>query len=152
MGSSGLIFEDKPEVEYTSLTVLFERACPIYMSYGMSYDEFWFGEASIVKMYREANKLKLKQQDENNWMIGMYVYEAILDCSPILHPFSKRGTKPLPYAEKPYLMDKLDKVGENEQEKKKREEQEKENERLKFLVQMNNWYRATKKQFQNKER
>lgn len=152
MGSSGLIFEDKPEVEYTSLTVLFERACPIYMSYGMSYDEFWYGAAGIVKMYREANKLKLKQQDENNWMIGMYVYEAILDCSPILHPFSKRGTKPLPYAEKPYLMDKFDDVGRSEEEKKIREEQEKENERLKFLVQMNNWFHATNKQFRNKER
>ena len=152
MGSSGLIFEDKPEVEYTSLTVLFERACPIYMSYGMSYDEFWYGGADIVKMYREANKLKLKQQDENNWMIGMYVYEAILDCSPILHPFSKRGTKPLPYADKPYLMDKFDDVGKSDKEKKKLEEQQKENERLKFLVQMNNWYRATKKQFGNKER
>ena len=152
MGSSGLIFEDKPEVEYTSLTVLFERACPIYMSYGMSYDEFWYGGAGIVKMYREANKLKLKQQDENNWMIGMYVYEAILDCSPILHPFSKRGTKPLPYAEKPYLMDKLNDVVVSEQEKKITEAQQIENERLKFLVQMNNWFRATKKQFENKER
>ena len=49
-------------------------------------------------------------------------------------------------------MDKLDDVGKSEEEKKKREEQEKENERLKFLVQMNNWYRATKKQFGNKER
>ena len=152
MGSSGLIFEDKPEVEYTSLTVLFERACPIYMSYGMSYDEFWYGGADIVKMYREANKLKLKQQDENNWMIGMYVYEAILDCSPILHPFSKRGTKPLPYAEKPYLMDKLNDVVVSEREKKITEQQQIENERLKFLVQMNNWFRATKKQFENKER
>ena len=152
MGSSGLIFEEKSEVEYTSLTVLFERACPIYMSYGMSYNDFWHGGADMVKLYREANKLKLKQQDENNWMIGMYVYEAILDCSPILHPFSKRGTKPLPYAEKPYLMDKIDDIGKNEFQKEKDEEQEKENERLKFIVQMNNWFRATKKQFKNKER
>lgn len=122
------------------------------MSYGMSYEDFWYGEAGIVKMYREANKLKLKQQDENNWMLGMYVYEAILDCSPILHAFSKRGTKPLPYVEKPYLTDKLDDISRSELEKKKLEEQEKENERLKFLVQMNNWYRATRKQFKNKER
>lgn len=152
MGSSGLIFEETSEVEYTSLTVLFERTCPIYMSYGMSYNEFWHGEAGIVKMYREANRLRLKQQDENNWMIGMYVYEAILDCSPILHPFSKKGTKPLPYTEKPYLMDKLNTVEKTEEEKKLEEEQEKENERLKFIIQMNNWFRSTNKQFKNKER
>lgn len=147
MGSSGFIFEEKSKVEYASLTTFFEKACPIYMSYGMSYNDFWYGAAGMVAFYKEAHRLKLQQQDENNWMIGMYVYEAILDCSPILHAFSKRGTKPLPYAEKPYLMDKL-----NSPEKtKQQEEQEKENERLKFLVQMNNWFRATKKQFENKE-
>ena len=152
MGSSRFIFEEKSKVESTSLTILFERMCPIYMSYGMSFNEFWYGDAGIVVMYRETNKLKLKRQDENNWMIGMYVYEAILDCSPILHPFSKRGTKPLPYAEKPYLMDKLDEQIKTEEQRKAEEEQMKENERLKFMVQMNNWFRATSKQFKNKER
>ena len=145
MGSSGLISEEKSRVESTSLTQLFEKACPIYMSYGMSYNDFWYGPAFMTTFYRDANKLKLRQQDENNWMIGMYVYEAILDCSPVLHAFSKKGTKPLPYAEKPYLTD----VFETKTEAQK--EQEKENERLKFLIQMNNWFRATEKQFKNKE-
>lgn len=146
MGSSGLISEeDKSRVESTSLTKLFEKACPIYMSYGMSYNDFWYGPAFMTTFYRDANKLELRRQDENNWMIGMYVYEAILDCSPVLHAFSKKGTKPLPYAEKPYLMNKFEDKTEAEKD------QEKENERLKFIVQMNNWYRATKKQFENKE-
>lgn len=145
MGSSGLETESKSKVESTSLTDLFEKACPIYMSYGMTYDEFWYGPAYIVKFYKEAYDLRLKQQDENNWMLGMYVYEAILDCSPILHPFSKKGTKPLPYAEKPYLMDKL---GAKTEEQK---EQEREAERLKAIIHFNNWFRATKKQFENKE-
>ena len=146
MGSSGLISEeDKSRVESTSLTKLFEKACPIYMSYGMSYNDFWYGPAFMTTFYRDANKLELRRQDENNWMIGMYVYEAILDCSPVLHAFSKKGTKPLPYAEKPYLMNKFEDKTEAEKD------QEKENERLKFIVQMNNWYRATKKQFENRE-
>lgn len=146
MGSSELIStEDKSRVESTSLTKLFEKACPIYMSYGMSYNDFWYGPAFMTTFYRDANKLKLRRQDENNWMIGMYVYEAILDCSPVLHAFSKKGTKPLPYAEKPYLTDRFEEKTEAEKE------QEMENERLKFMVQMNNWYRATKKQFANKE-
>lgn len=148
MGSSRLIFEEeKSKVEYTSLTILFEKVCPVYMSYGMSYNDFWYGSAFMVTFYREANKLKLKQQDENNWMIGMYVYEAILDCSPILHAFSKKGTKPLPYAEKPYLFDKL----KTEEETKEQEEQKQENERLKFIIQMNNWFHATNKQFENRK-
>ena len=146
MGSRGLVSEDESLVESTSLTKLFEKACPIYMSFGMSYHDFWYGPAFMTTFYKDAHKLRLRQQDENNWMLGMYVYEAILDCSPILHAFSKKGTKPLPYAEKPYLMDKLDDKTQAEKE------QEIENERLKFTIQMQNWYRATKKQFENKEK
>ena len=146
MGNRGLVSEEEQSrVESVSLTKLFEKACPIYMSYGMSYNDFWYGPAFMTTFYRDANKLALRRQDENNWMIGMYVYEAILDCSPVLHAFSKKGTKPLPYADKPYLMDRLQEKTEAEKE------QEKENERLKFMVQMNNWYRATRKQFENKE-
>ena len=145
MGSSGLISEERPQVEDTSLTRLFEKACPMYMSYGMSYNDFWYGPAFMTTFYKDAHKLRVRQQDENNWMLGMYVYEAILDCSPILHAFSKKGTKPLPYAEKPYLMEKLQEKSEAEKQ------QEIENERLKFTIQMNNWFRATKKQFENKE-
>lgn len=145
MGSRGLISEDESLVESASLTKLFEKACPIYMSFGMSYHDFWYGPAFMTTFYKDAHKLRLRQQDENNWMLGMYVYEAILDCSPILHAFSKKGTKPLPYAEKPYLMEKLQEKTEAEKQ------QEIENERLKFTIQMNNWFRATKKQFENKE-
>lgn len=145
MGSSRLIFEkDKSEVEATPLTIFFEKQCPIYMSYGMSCHDFWYGPAGMVKFYKEAYRIKLRQQDEDNWILGMYVYEAIFDCSPILHAFSKKGTKPLPYAEKPYLMDKLREKTQQEKD------QERENERLKAIVHFNNWFRATKKQFENK--
>lgn len=144
MGSRGLVTEDTELVESTSLTKLFEKACPIYMSFGMSYHDFWYGPAFMTTFYKDAHKLRLRQQDENNWMLGMYVYEAILDCSPILHAFSKKGAKPLPYAEKPYLTDKLNEKTAAEKE------QEIENERLKFMLQMNNWFRATKKRFENK--
>lgn len=144
MGSRGLVTEDTELVESTSLTKLFEKACPIYMSFGMSYHDFWYGPAFMTTFYKDAHKLRLRQQDENNWMLGMYVYEAILDCSPILHAFSKKGAKPLPYAEKPYLADKLNEKTTIEKE------QEIENERLKFMLQMNNWFRATKKRFENK--
>lgn len=149
MGSSRLISEEKSKVESTSLTISFEKACPIYMSYGMSYDDFWHGPAYMTQFYREANKLKIKRQDENNWMIGMYVYEAILDCSPMLHAFSKKGTKPLPYAEKPFLLDKLQEKSKEEIEEEM--ETKKENERLTAIVYFNNWFNATKKMFENKK-
>ena len=115
------------------------------MSYGMSYNDFWLGSPYMTKFYREAHDIVVKKQDENNWMMGVYVYEALCDVSPILHAFSKRGTKPLPYRDKPIRFE--DNHVQTEEEK----EREAEAERLKFTIQMNNWFRATKKQFENKQ-
>ena len=145
MGSSGPFSEEKSRVEHTSLTEVFEKLCPIYMSYGMSYNDFWFGSPYMAKFYREAHDIVVKKQDENNWMMGVYVYEALCDVSPILHAFSKRGTKPLPYRDKPLTYD------ENRDKTEEEKEREIEAERLKFTIQMNNWFRATKKQFENKQ-
>ena len=142
MGSSGLITKEKPRVEDTSLTKLFEEQCPIYMSYGMTYDEFWYGDAYRAKFYREAHEIQTKNKDEELWMQGVYIYDALCRVSPILHAFSKSGTKPLPYVEKPY-MSSLDKNKKTEEEK----EQEAKNERLRARIQFDNWFRATKKHF-----
>ena len=72
----------------------------------------------------------------------MYIYEAILQCSPILHPFSK-ATNPLPYTEQPHLA-KL------EQDEKDRQ-QEIENERLKAQIWVQNMARIFQEKFKDKE-
>ena len=145
MGSSGLISKDESEVEDTSLSIFFEKMCPIYMGYGMSYDEFWYGSPYRTKFYLEAYKRKIRQQDESMWMQGMYIYEALCKVSPVLHAFSKKGTKPLPYAEKPYL------TSAPALETQKDKEKEVENARLIARIHFENWARATKKQFENKK-
>lgn len=145
MGSSRLISREKSKVEYISLTKTFEELCPIYMSYGMSYDEFWYGEPYRAKFYLDSHKLKVKQKDEEMWIQGMYIYEALCKVSPVLHAFSKKGTKPLPYAEKPYL------TSAPALETQKDKEKEVENARLIARIHFENWARATKKQFENKK-
>lgn len=143
MGSSGLVSEDKQRVEYTSLTQLFEEQCPIYMSYGMSYDEYWFGEPYRTKFYKDAFELKQKQIDERLWLQGMYIYEALCDVSPILHAFSSKGTKPLPYAQKPYMSQ----IEKTEVDRK----QEEENQKLLAMLYFKKWARDTKKRFDKKK-
>lgn len=95
----------------------------------------------------KAFKLKTKREQELKewimWKQGVYVYEALIDVAPILHAFCKKGTKPLPYPEKPYGLEDIEK----EKIDKKQEEK---NERLKAMVQFNNWARAVSKQFENK--
>lgn len=145
MGSSGLKSEQE-RVESISLTTLFEKWCPIYMSYGMSYDEFWKESPYRTKFYREAHELKLKQKDELMWVQGMYIYEALCEVSPVLHAFSKKGTKPLPYSEKPYLS-KIDK-----KVTKAEKQQQIENERLIAQIHFQNWARSTKKMFEKENK
>lgn len=145
MEDSRLISEirEKSKVESVSLTEIFEKLCPIYMSYGMTYDEFWYDSPYRAKFYREAKKIQVKQKDEELWLQGVYIYDALCRVSPILHAFCKSGTKPLPYAEKPYMAQKED--------EKANEEQRIENERLIAQVHFQQWARAAEKRFNNKE-
>ena len=147
MEDSRSISEDKDgrsKVESVSLTQIFEEQCPIYMSYGMSYDEYWYESPYRAKFYRQAKEIEIKQKDEEMWMQGVYIYDALCRVSPILHAFSKSGTKPLPYPTKPYL-------SELEEQNKIDEEKEKENERLKAQILFKQWAKNTAKQFKDKE-
>lgn len=146
MGSSRFISKDESKVEVTSLTKLFEEQCPIYMAYGMEYNDFWYGDAYLTKFYRESHKLKVKQKDEELWMQGMYIYEALCDVSPILHAFSKKGTKPLPFSEKPYLFNSEKFKSEEEKE------QEKKNAELIARLHFETWARETKKMFEKQNK
>lgn len=145
MGSNRLIAKEKSkQVEGTSLTELFEELCPIFMSYGMSYDEYWHSSPYRAKFYLEAHKLKIRQKDEEMWMQGMYIYEALCDVSPILHAFSKKGTKPLPYSKRPYMSNI------NELKTQQDKKQEKKNAELVARVYFENWAKNTKKHFEKK--
>lgn len=86
------------------------------MSIGMSYDEFWNQDVTLVRVYRKADELKRRRLNETLWLQGMYIYEALCDVSPIFHAFAKKGTKPEPYPKEPYAI--------TESEIKEREERE----------------------------
>lgn len=141
MGSSGLDTKSKSKVESAPLTKLFEHECPYYMSYGMSFDEYWYGDVYLAKFYREAYKLKMRYDDVFMWKQGMYIYEALCDVSPILHAFSKKGTKPLQYRSKPMSEEN------NEIKTQKEKEIEAKNEQLKARIFFERWAKATEKQF-----
>lgn len=127
----------------------FQKICPFFISIGMTYEQFWYGDLTIAKAYLEAYQMKEKREAEKMqwamWNQGVYIYEALCDVSPILHAFSKKGTKPLPYPSRPYGM-------EEKKDKEQPTEQNKKIENLKLQVFFSNWARATKKQFENKRK
>lgn len=89
-----------------SYTEQFYEHFPFYLAIGMTYDQYWNDDCQLVKFYRKAHKLKNEQKNQELWLQGMYIYEALYNVSPVLHAFAKRGTRPLPYPEKPYSLTK----------------------------------------------
>ena len=73
------------------------------MSIGMTYDEFWNQDVRLVEVYRKAAELRDKRRNQELWLQGMYIYEALCDASPLFRFSMKKGTvKPEPYAKEPY--------------------------------------------------
>ena len=73
------------------------------MSIGMSYEDFWDGDVDMVTTYRMAAELRDKRRNQELWLQGMYVYEALCDASPLFRFSMKKGTvRPEPYAKEPY--------------------------------------------------
>ncbi len=99
---------------------VFEKACPYYLAYGMTYEQFWDGDVSAHKAFREAHKLILAEKNQMAWLQGMYVYEALLDITPYLKAFSK--ARPHPYAKEPYDLFKEQREAREEREARERYE------------------------------
>jgi len=62
--------------------------------------------------------LKNEQKNQELWLQGAYIYEALCDVAPVIHAFAKKGTKPLPYSDKPYAITK-DQIKERKKEEEK---------------------------------
>ena len=69
------------------------------MAMGMSYTEFWDGHPFLTVAYRKAYRLKREIENEQAWLQGLYVYDAISVCMSNL--FKKSGGKKSNYFEKP---------------------------------------------------
>lgn len=93
------------------------------MSIGMSYDEFWNQDVSLVVDYRKAQELRDKRRNQEFWLQGMYVYEALCDASPLFRFTMKKGTiKPEPYVKEPYPITEAEVREREERERREKEE------------------------------
>lgn len=72
----------------------------MYLSIGMSYDEFWNMDVSLVKYYREAFEIQQKRRDEEMWLQGLYVYKAVGALYPLFNFLSPKDAQP--YLEEPF--------------------------------------------------
>lgn len=106
MGSglvSGLDADRGSDTSRSPLTYreIFEQNVPFYLSIGMTPEQYWDEDPKYAEWYRKAYELKNDRKNQELWLQGLYVYSAILDASPILHAFAKKGTKPREYFSEP---------------------------------------------------
>jgi hypothetical protein len=84
-------------------TEVFEESFPFYLAIGMSYAEYWEGDSSLTRAYRKAYQIKQEEINNNAWLQGLYVYDAV---STALHNALRGMGKSKPpareYAKKPY--------------------------------------------------
>lgn len=104
----------------------------------MTWEQYWYGDVWMIKSYREADKRRIERINAESHLLGMYIYEALCDVSPVNHAFAKKGTKPIPYRTEPY-----DLFGEKKKGNKKSDTQE-ETEKLKAKAYMMQMVRAGK--------
>lgn len=98
----------------------------------MTPEQYWDGDPILTKYYRQADEIRQKRKNQELWLQGMYIYEALCDVSPLLHAFAKKGTKPSPYPDQPYSLT----TKELEEEKKLREKRDREKARRYMEAQM----------------
>jgi hypothetical protein len=88
----------------------------------MTSEQYWDGDPTLPKYYRKADELNRRRKNQELWLQGMYIYEALCDVAPIYHAFAKKGTNPFPYPDHPYALT----ASEREDERKLKEEQDRE--------------------------
>ena len=121
---------------FLTYTEKFYEVFPYYLSIGMTYEQFWEGDPYLAKYYRQADELRVERRNQEMWLQGLYVYEAMCDVAPILHAMAKKGTKARPYPEQPYAI--TEKQRRREIEEKERAVANKGKKMMEMFMQRNN--------------
>lgn len=108
------------------------NALPVYMSYGMSIDEFWNGPPILCKVYREAYKNRMRQENQMAHIQASYIYEVLCDVSPLYDSFAKKR-KPTGFRDQPY--DLFPEDAKETEKRRIREKQEEMKARLRAMSQ-----------------
>ena len=114
--------ESNPTQEKT-YTEIFEESFPFYLAIGMSSAEYWEGDCSLTRYYRKAYKLKQEEINNNAWLQGLYIYDAV--TTALHNALRGKNTKAREYAKQPYNYEKNEEKSEDEKAKEVEIEQQK---------------------------
>ena len=66
----------------------------------MTYDQYWFEDPKLINIYIKAEEIRQRKRNNELWLQGAYIYQAIGSLAPMLNPFSK-DHKAKPYLKSP---------------------------------------------------
>ena len=81
------------------------------MAMGVSYDEYWNGDYTMLPYYRKAYALKRRAENEKLWLQGIYILRAIGSIIP---------SAKSPYPDEPFALTEEEV---EEQEARRRQEE-----------------------------
>lgn len=84
----------------------------------MTSEQFWDGEPSLVKAYRKADEIKRRRANEELWLNGIYMTEAL--AATVGNMFTKGAKHEYPAEPKPITESEIKER--QERERKAREE------------------------------
>ena len=107
MGDGEITSPQKTFTEY------FEEMFPAYLAMGMTWTQFWIDEPKLAVAYRKADMIRKRRKNEELWLQGVYVAEAL--HATVGNMFSKgRNNK---YPDEPFPL-----TADEQQERREREE------------------------------
>lgn len=96
-----------------TFTEFFDELFPAYLAMGMTWSQFWIDEPELAIAYRKAEMIRKRRKNEELWLEGVYVAEAL--NATVGNMFSKGQKHPYPAEPFPITADE-------QQERREREE------------------------------
>lgn len=121
--------EESSSGKYKTYSEVFDEQFAEYLALGMTYEQYWYGDVTLVRDYRKAYQIQFERQRDlmnwHAWLQGWYVYDALVEVAPYFN--SLKPKEPSPYNAKPYELKRADPVPEassGSQDKKQEAEHE----------------------------
>ena len=73
-------YVEEQSAEEKTYTDVFNEVCPYYLSIGMTYEQFWYGNPDMVIFYKDAHIMRNKSRNQELWLQGRYFIDAIGAC------------------------------------------------------------------------
>lgn len=103
-----------------SLAKQYEKEFPFFLSIGMSYDQYWYGEPRLALSYYKAFEIEKERKNQEMWMNALYIYNTIGSFAEILPAFPKKGAKIHPFMKEPIPLTKKEMERRKERDERER--------------------------------